>query len=123
MLEHRVTFITIGGYLCSLKYIKIQGVFSLLQEARQFSQGFKASHDLSLKKGAYYQGCLPGRGDSVLECSCIKIGVVLQCLAGICASVGIHTCPRCLNSTAAVTTRLHYLKCWKLCFCWPEWKN
>lgn len=72
----------------------------------------KTSRDLSLKKGAYYQGCLPGRGDSVLECSRIKIGVVLQYLAGVCVSAAIPlSCPKCLNSTAAVTTRLHCLKC------------
>lgn len=71
---------------------------------------------LSLKKGgAYYQGYLPGRGDSVLKCSHIKTGVVLQYFARICVSAGIpHSCPRRLNSTAAVTTRLHCLKCWKL---------
>lgn len=75
----------------------------------------KTCHDLSLKKGVYYQGCLPGSGDAVLKCSHIKSGVVLQYLARICVSAGIpHSFPRCLNSTAAVTTRLHCLKCWKL---------
>lgn len=66
---------------------------------------------LSLKKGAYYQGHLSGRGDSVLKCSHIKTGVVLQYFARICVSAGIpHSCPGRLNSTAAVTTRLRCLK-------------
>lgn len=57
----------------------------------------------------------------MLECSPIKIGVVVQYLARICVTLGIpHSCPRCLNSMSAVATRLHYLKCWKLCFCCME---
>lgn len=88
----------------------MRGIFPVTRSEAVFCKTY-----LSLKKGAYYQGCLPGRGDSVLKCSHIKTGVVLQYFTRICVSAGIpHGCPRCLNSTAAVTTRLHCLKCWKL---------
>lgn len=43
------------------------------------------------------------------ECSPIKTGAVLQYLARVLSARISRSCPRCLNSIAAVNSRLHCL--------------
>lgn len=90
----------------------MQGVFNLLQEVRQFSQDFLWP---VLKEGCLLSWLFAWKRRSCAGVLSYQNSVVLQYLARICLSAGIpHSCPRCLNSTAAVTTRLHCLNCWKL---------